>query len=813
MWIVGTLMALPSLASGQFVMESGYHASIKGDGNTLRSMAKDVNDPAILNLTDEHTLHCTVSPYIYGQLILKPQDRLVISHPNWGRRFVFVYGDARWQDCTVEGAVWIDAGNSSTGYWKNVTIQAGDTKGYPLVWFRSQKLQWDGGYVNCFPKEGPPAAVCLGTRGGYIPGSFQNTIRNVTFHVAKNLLDDRFAAQRHNVDLTLERCIIETTGKNTANIVVHVNAVDGCTSLITLKDCIRRHNGVDAPASSMIQRGEVQVLGTAGKVRFVENGKVVAEVTLQDAKAVRMQPGNLLKTLKEAMDEIGPRLATLSADARLRGTLCYARARFDDLQVMRKGLEYIGRYGPADKKAVDEALAQIRDTLRYAPETIKTGSPFHPTPASLDMPPSGEATIEEREDGKLVVRTFQSEWVYTRNADGKHYATFLPESHVRGRPILGGAHREYGGPSVRYVYPGDSGTMLWEFPWQTRVSKPRGRIVAFETALMTSKDYGARATWVFFHDLPEVILCNARSFQPRKPGEPLKNSMVKMQAYARPELKQYNGMRMWNADPRAPVNRNAEVRTNVTSSDTLEPIYGFFYSESPWAITSVSKGLLVAQYNGRNDWRRNPPCGFIVRADQLQPSWVATGGYFTMGTQAMRKEPPRDEDDLNTQVLWFEGAGLKCWENIYNLEAAFSKPCQPLLDLTVPDKAVLKLWERAGLSRYCEMVVLPAPYAAMQSDREWYRGDVCVTLLRDVSAGSETPVGTLPVKCTLSHGEYRITNKAGMLRDLWVRVPVAGEVKTLTVNGTPAQNTISGNGWVAVQCDLRPGKNLIRWEP
>jgi hypothetical protein len=794
-------------ARGEFVLGSAYSGAIRGESNTLRSLAENLNRPDVLRMEGAHTLLCMVSVSLQGQLEMGPQDRLVTAHPHWGRRFVNLSGQCQWRDCAVEGANWVDAGNSVTGFWNNVTIRAGETRGYPVVWFRSRELTWDGGLVDCFPKDATPAPVGLGTRGGYSPGPFQNTLRNVTFRVATDLIEDKFAGHRHDLELTLERCIIETTGKHTARIVTEVNATDACASVITLRDCIRRHNGKDAPASTMLRRGEVRVLGTASRVRFVENGQLVAEVRRKDATEARLEPGNLRKTLEDALQELGPRVQALSAQARLRGTLCYARTQLDDLNVMREGLAATGRYAAADKRKVEAALAQARDTLRHAEATLRPGSPFAPKAAPLDRIAPGEATLTRREDGCLVARTAQSVWVYTPNESGKRYATFLPESQVRGRPILGGAHPEYGGPSVRNIAPADSGTMLWEFPWQARITQARGPLVGFETTLRTGPEYGCRATWVFFHDLPEVILCNVRGFQPRLPGKPLQNNVVRVQAYALSNG-DYNGIRLWNQDPNVAPRDPKALRPGMAPADAYEPEYGFFCGESPWYVIGPSRGLLLAQWNGRNDWRRSPPCGFLFRAEQMSWPWVGTGGYYTLGGHAERKEPARDEDDLNTQVLWFEGAGLKCWENLYNLEAAFSRPCQPLLDLTEPGRAALKLWERAGIARQIEIVTLPAAYGAAQSDRTWYRGDVCVTLLRDVAAGGEVAVGTLPVACERTSEGFRLTNQAGTLRDLWLRLPgaVAG---TVTINGKPATETVRGDGWIAVRADLMAGENRV----
>ena len=120
--------------------------------------------------------------------------------------------------------------------------------------FRSSHLQWDGGLVDCFSDRGQPAVRCLGTRAGYLPGPFANTIRNVTFRCHRDFIHD-WPKERHDVELTFEGCTIETQGEHTAQVSSGVKVADGCRSLFVFKDCTRRHDGVDAPASTMVERG------------------------------------------------------------------------------------------------------------------------------------------------------------------------------------------------------------------------------------------------------------------------------------------------------------------------------------------------------------------------------------------------------------------------------------------------------------------------------------------------------------------------------------------------------------------------------
>jgi hypothetical protein len=352
--------------------------------------------------------------------------------------------------------------------------------------------------------------------------------------------------------------------------------------------------------------------------------------------------------------------------------------------------------------------------------------------------------------------------------------------------------------------------MLWEHPWETRITKAAGRVVAFETQLPSSETYGVRATWVFFQALPDVILCNTRSIQNIPEGQPLAPTVARFQAYAQADLQMYNGVRLWASDPDGVRLDGAPHREHL---DVVEPKYGFFFGDKPaWYYTTVTVGLVAAQFNGYNDWTRNPPCGFIVRAGDYDAAWTSggPGGYFSEVVQVRQPAVPRGPDDLDHQVLWFEGAGLKCWANVLNLAKAFSAPCEPLLDLTGEGPGTLLAWEREGLRRNAEVVVLREAYGALNSEREWYGGDVCVTLLRDVPAHGEVRLGAIPVTLRPGGEGATIANEAAELRDLWVRMPGMG-VRRVALNGKPAEQTVAADDWIAFRCDLGPGETVVQY--
>ncbi|HJN14818.1 MAG TPA: hypothetical protein QGH10_04980, partial [Armatimonadota bacterium] len=800
--LAGVTMAASGEARGEF-----RHGGIYGPASTLQSIAAEADDPGVFHMPEDKTVVVGVSTTVHEQFTMGPGEKLLMAGDDWGMRTFYVKGGpCDWTGCTVEGAYWLDVGADATGTWRDVTIRAGAAGVYPVVWFRSPALDWDGGLVDCFPAEGEPANICIGTRSGYQPGPFTNTIRNVTFRTHSYLLLES-VKERHDVDLTFENCVFETTGDSAAIVASPVNVADACRSVFTFRDCIRRHDGEDGPASSMIERGEIQLSGSAVTVRFEEGGEVT-EIRRDDLIEVASAADTFVPRFVDALAGLRPRVAELSADERLRGTLAHARESVASLELVAGSLENAGWYGEGDVAFVDKLLSEIRDTVDKAPLTIQAGSPYNPISAPLDPSTEGEASIEAIDDAKLRVQTQGSEWVYFRNPAGDAHATFLAESHVRGRPIVGGAYPELGGPSVRTVAPISSANMLWEYPWETRITRERGKIVAFETEFMSDERYGVRATWVFFQDLPEVILCNARSIQNLPPDAPYGATYTRLQAYAQPELGTYNGARIWGNSPDGVRLNYAPTREHI---DATEPEHGFFVADNPsWYYTTVSRGLVLAQWGGFNHWETNPPCGYVVRKEHFEAAWTSIGGYYGHVVQILRADQARDADDLNNQILWFEGAGLKCWENIYNLDAAFNHPCRPLLDLTDGDPGQLTLWEADSIDRGVEIVVLPRPFAALESPLEWYRGDVSVTLLRDVAAGSQTPLGTLPIEADLSDNECIIRNADEVLRDVWLRIPAAdaGEVK---LNGEPVTEIVSRGDWSAFMRDLPAGESRIEW--
>ena len=101
----------------------------------------------------------------------------------------------------------------------------------------------------------------------------------------------------------------------------------------------------------------------------------------------------------------------------------------------------------------------------------------------------------------------------------------------------------------------------------SRADPHEGKIVAFETQCDTSGRYSVRATWVFFEDLPEIILCSVRSLQNPEPGQPFIQTTTRMQSYAQTALETYNGMRIWGDDPSGVTLTHAPNRTHIDATE------------------------------------------------------------------------------------------------------------------------------------------------------------------------------------------------------------------------------------------------------
>ncbi len=66
--IVGAMMSISTMGTADTTY-STTRAYIYGEGNTIRTMARDAGDSGIVQLTDEHTLVSKVGFTVYGQLI------------------------------------------------------------------------------------------------------------------------------------------------------------------------------------------------------------------------------------------------------------------------------------------------------------------------------------------------------------------------------------------------------------------------------------------------------------------------------------------------------------------------------------------------------------------------------------------------------------------------------------------------------------------------------------------------------------------------------------------------------------------------
>jgi hypothetical protein len=167
------------------------------------------------------------------------------------------------------------------------------------------------------------------------------------------------------------------------------------------------------------------------------------------------------------------------------------------------------------------------------------------------------------------------------------------------------------------------------------------------------------------------------------------------------------------------------------------------------------------------------------------------------------------------QLLWFEGGGLRCWENIFDLDEAFNRPCEVALRLEHGRPLRVEAVETAGLQRSVEIVILPQVFNALETDLPVFRGDSTIALLRDVDPGSRREVGALPVM--LSRGEagrFEIrSDLAAPLPGVEIRLSGVGEAARIRYGGEVIEAVEPFEGGVAYRAQVAPGRTEILVEP
>jgi hypothetical protein len=783
------------------VSEAGI--TVRGSGNTLVSIAREVGDPALFRLEGKTAL-CAAPFTLQGELAMGPGEVLRMENPQreWARRFVYLLGAMQFRDCAIEGAYWVDLGPSASGTWRDVRILSGDNgdSGYPLVYFRTSKLDWQGGLIDAHPAPGIFTKFALGTRGGYYRGDVRNTLRGLRIRSYEHALYD--GSDGHHVDLTFDRCVFVTRSEaERAILATHATLADLGSSRIRLLHCTRRVGEREAPLDG------IEVTGSSGCVE-IDDGSPETRRAPGLLPVCGPGAGDLLPVLERRLRRA--RLTRLAENPRLAGSLHEARVQVEYLEKVRAALQKADAYHARDRETIERALADVEETVAAGPATLKPGTPYRPRPTPFPPGATGNARVEALGGGSIRVTTAGSTLVYDPNASGRGYAAFTSESRIRGRRPMA-AYVPWGGPSPRHLTPSESARMSWELPWKTQIVQAEGPIVGF-TSTVSGPRHGSRVSFIAFQELPEVLLYHVESLQSEKP---VVAPRARFAAYANAGERLYNGMRFWNDDPEGFVAYGDAGSERLFRSDALD---GVFVTSrgNRWYRPNLTRGVLVAQQNGANDWRRNPPCGWIVRRRDCEAVYTNLGGYYAHVVEL--HDPKRtDPEELAYDLLWFDGAGLGCWENLFALDAAFNEPCRPAPLVLRPGKPLaVDLVEPTGRARPVEIVVLPRAFSTLETERPIYRGDAAVLLLRDVSPHSRIRLGTLPVRLRQCEpGRFTLASElSAPLRHVEFHLPTSGVAPRVVRYGntTVAKWSRTGDEVVFV-ATVAPGETEVVLEP
>jgi hypothetical protein len=808
--IVLPLTAISAATATARAVGSPGYVTVTGEGNTLASIAADVGDPKLFRLEGKRAI-CTGAFTLQGALRMGPGESLVMGNPGdeFPRRFVYLLGGLmEFDGCAIEGASWIHVGPEARGRWRDVRLVSGANagSGYPLLYFESSAVDWEGGLLDAAPSAEVFTPYALFPRGGYYPGSVRNTIRGVTVRSKRGAIFDRADEKGHNVALTFRGCRFEAEGPILSS---NVNVADGEQSQFNFEDCRWSKLVANGASSSATPPPDAfQLTGSAVQAVVIEAGKqtVHRAPDLKRAGAA----DDLGARLEREVPALGSTLTKLGERDELRGSLYWPRFLLGRLERIRQHLAEAEWYGAADMAATDRLAASIRDIAEKLPRTLEVGSPYRPAPAPpLHSPASGVARVTKQGRNGIKVENYASTIYYDGGVDAEHRARITEKSTIRGERLFQ-AFPDLGGPSLRFATPTESAVMLWEQPWDVEVAQTDARIVGFKATQRHFQRLGTAWTSIFFYDLPDVILFDVESIQREtpKPQPP----RVRFQAYSDPKRGAYNGVRFWNNDP-AGVGQSfgTGVMQRIFASD---PLHGVFTTgPGEWYHPHLVKGMLVAQWNGYNDWRKNAPCGFIFRPEGVPQLYANLGGYFS----AVVDLPPPPPDALEPQrhrLLWFEGRGLQCWENIFNLEAAFNHPCRlEPVTLRAGAEPAVSVAEADNLHRDFEIVTLPGAFNRIRTDRDVFRGDSTVFLLRDVAPGTRVTLGTLPLHLTADGpGRFRITSELhSPLPRVQVHLDVAPGARITTVrHGEKAISDFQQLGHdLTYAADIAPGDTTV----
>lgn len=376
--------------------------------------------------------------------------------------------------------------------------------------------------------------------------------------------------------------------------------------------------------------------------------------------------------------------------------------------------------------------------------------------------------------------------------------------------------------------------------YDIEVNSINSKIAAFTTITNTDSfnPLAGRTTYYIFKDLPQVILIDTEA--KRVLPKVSTSYAYCLQAYSKgPDLgtEKYNGIRLWYEDPNPPGvpwfsgtgksgNFNADPDGEQGQflkwdfgKDDIFAVY--------WRPIRSTKGLIVLQGDGKNDWDINPPIGFIYDKTKTFGHYGNTNNNYFGAVPCINIETLRELDDKDTsQVLFFVGrkdGNISSIEDIYNLEESFRFPMKEAqLELTLKGRPSVILEETDSIDRTWQIVVLPAEYSRIDTNiTNIYRGMYTeektthtVMLLKDIKANSSLKIGELPITLKKNNDyEYTIDSRC---EDIIKNVVVITELNKTTEIDSINYNeqvvmdySIEDNNLIFT-CDIVPGEsNLV----
>jgi len=712
------------------------------------------------------------------------------------RRMFLTQGLVEWKNCTVEGFYWISVDPSVAGLWDNVNFIVADDHDnqYDPIELGSCELTWRGGTVdarNCTKTLLPTAQ--------WIKQDVETTIEKIRFLSGGRIVGPLPVAGNTSV-YTLKECTFELSG-DPATRPFHIESHASDLGVFHVKLI----DPVFAGERKVEDSALADVRGSTAKfiLKRGETESVQVDLSPDIHSATNSQE---FRDMQKADSELRQRFDNpeLLENA---GSLFWPVQRF---AVLDAGLAFAAsakRYSDRDMQSWHDLNSEVSWILKELPDLWRPGSKYCPNPVPFPAPGikdnarSDTIWAKRESDGIVNIVSRNMNLTYNPHADENHFACFTADSTIRDRPLMD-ACPEYGAISIRVTGKATSAGLDGHFDWQTQVTKKEGDIAAMEAWIPD----GASATIVCFRDLPDIILFDVNS------------NLVRYQAYAKAAGKKYNGHRFWN-EKDAVIERTFSMEKFLNLSD---PVRGVFMTslDGEWYKTKLARGFITAAWHGFNDWESNPPCGSIIRADELDVTWTAWNTtYYSyivqVNTQLGTGHPNLDDWRESSQALYVEGKGLGCWENIEALDRAWNKPMELQPVVLEPDKKPpIVLMDKAGIARPAEIVLLPRWCGNMTSKQgDMYRGAHTVLILFDQPPQARVEIGELPLELSrISDLEWKIANSSTItIPKVHLRIPLKDAQKASAILARkPVEPVSVTDGVLEIVHDIPPGESPLQ---